>query len=486
MNQINTVQTRNRNRSIQQTNLNNSVDFQPKQRRYNSKGKMASENSNIRDLSGTINVRTTTGNATLENSNPGPSTNSQNINIDPEVRELVLDETVSVQRALEERLKKMVQDEMSEIRKSMGTLTNMVKEMSVRTRSLDSVDSRQQIFPNTNVNPPTINTSDNRFNFPSFPRLTANNIPIGNSLNNVDPMGDSRATPGSHATSTNNSRNLEKIRIQVDKWGIVFNGNSNQMSVEDFIFRIEHLQAHYDISWEEILRDFHLLVAGAAKDWYWLLIRTHGLLKWPALRCELMSQYQVNYSNCEIMRDLVERKQQPNETLDQFFHAMCKLRSRLVQPIQELDMIKILKRNVKESVGRIVYPIVVSTVEQLRMECFEAERYFLKREIRNPIQPPRPIRSVNEVCFEVRDDTETELDEISALKMTQLKCWNCNLMGHGFRDCNATERALFCYRCGKPNVIAPRCPDCQRGNRMRDLAMSGEPRPSKNPATEMN
>ena len=56
----------------------------------------------------------------------------------------------------------------------------------------------------------------------------------------------------------------------------MFNGNSNQMSVEDFIFRIEHIQAHYDISW-----DFHLLVAGAAKDWYWLLIRTHGLLKWP-------------------------------------------------------------------------------------------------------------------------------------------------------------------------------------------------------------
>lgn len=133
---------------------------------------MASENNSSKDLSGTINVRGTQGNVVVENSNPGPSTSSQNINMDPDVRELVVNETLSVQRVLEERLKKMVQDEMGEIKKSMGTLTNMVKEMSVRTRSLDSIDSRPQIFSN-NVNKPTVNTSENIFNFPNFPRLMA-------------------------------------------------------------------------------------------------------------------------------------------------------------------------------------------------------------------------------------------------------------------------------------------------------------------------
>lgn len=133
---------------------------------------MASENNSSKDLSGTINVRGTQGNVVVENSNPGPSTSSQNINMDPDVRELVVNETLSVQRVLEERLKKMVQDEMGEIKKSMGTLTNMVKEMSVRTRSLDSIDSRPQIFSN-NVNKPTVNTSKNIFNFPNFPRLMA-------------------------------------------------------------------------------------------------------------------------------------------------------------------------------------------------------------------------------------------------------------------------------------------------------------------------
>ncbi|KAI8125098.1 hypothetical protein CVS40_4835 [Lucilia cuprina] len=85
-------------------------------------------------------------------------------------------------------------------------------------------------------------------------------------------MVGNRATPGSHTASENhNNGNIERINIRVDKWGILYNGNNSQLSIEDFIFRIKHLQAHFIISWDEILRDFHLLVTGPAKDWYFAL-----------------------------------------------------------------------------------------------------------------------------------------------------------------------------------------------------------------------
>ncbi|KAI8115900.1 hypothetical protein CVS40_11953 [Lucilia cuprina] len=155
-------------------------------------------------------------------------------------------------------------------------------------------------------------------------------------------------------------------------------------------------------------------------------------------------------------------------------------------------MIKILKRNVKESVARIVYPIPVSSVEQLRIECNEAERNFPRRDSRN-IQPPaRSSRPVSEVYLDHNEYTNLEEDitenlEVSAIQLNQQKsnlvCWNCKVPGHVFMECPSTERTLFCYRCGKPNVITPNCPICQ-GNLKRGVGMTGDLRPSKNPNKE--
>lgn len=179
---------------------------------------------------------------------------------------------------------------------------------------------------------------------------------------------------------------------------MVFDNKS--IDIDDFVFRLEYLKPHYNISDREVVRDFHLLVSESVKDWYWSFISTHGLTDWPVLRLALLSQYQTPRSNFEVMRDLVERKQQHNETIDMFFLAMNKLRSRLTQPMPEYDMIKIMKRNVNPNLAKIIYPLNVSSVEQLRIECNEAERNFPRRDMRNPMQPTRMNRLINELYFE--------------------------------------------------------------------------------------
>lgn len=63
------------------------------------------QNSSFRDLSDNINVRSaqpTHGTNVLSDQSPG----LPNVEIDPAVGELVVDETLVVQRALEERVKK--------------------------------------------------------------------------------------------------------------------------------------------------------------------------------------------------------------------------------------------------------------------------------------------------------------------------------------------------------------------------------------------
>ncbi|KAI8117671.1 hypothetical protein CVS40_10498 [Lucilia cuprina] len=156
------------------------------------------------------------------------------------------------------------------------------------------------------------------------------------------------------------------------------------------------------------------------------------------------------------MRDLVEQKQQSGETVD---------------------------------ILRIVYPISVSSVEQLRVECNEAERNFPKRDVRS-IQPmSRPMKYVNEINdtdVMVMESPLDEYEEVAAintypqLRKPQVVCWNCRQLGHMFMECPSQERSLFCYKCGKPNVITPRCPNCQSGNQSRSLGVKGDPRSSEN------
>lgn len=104
-------------------------------------------------------------------------------------------------------------------------------------------------------------------------------------------------------------------------------------------------------------------------------------------------------------------------------------------------MIKMMKNNVEESIGRIVYPIQVSSVEQLRIECNEAEKNFPRRDMRNMAPPPRPTRQVSEVYAESSEymsDIECEMFNSESIAALQIKrntnstsvCWNCRKSGH--------------------------------------------------------
>lgn len=87
------------------------------------------------------------------------------------------------------------------------------------------------------------------------------------------------------------------------------------------------------------------------------------------------------------MRELVERKQQIGESIDSYFHSMLTLRSRLRVPIPDYAMIKIMKRNVKENLAKMIYPMTIYTLEQLREECKEIDQRFPRRDGRT-VPPP--------------------------------------------------------------------------------------------------
>lgn len=428
----------------------------------------------IQDKSGTINSSTQNNPPTLPTDRLAQGSSGQqhvgreNAGVTPN----------AVMRMIEQG----VAPQLTEIRKTMSEITAAVSRLSIVVQH-----TQQESIRLANVNLPNVSKTSYQGGVPmdmSGINITSNQSSRRSSVCNE---------PGAHGDNT---------KIRVDKWGLQFDGNSSHLAIEDFIFRLETLQRQYHIPWTEVLRDFHLLVVGDAKKWYWLTAQTNDVTsadKWPTLKMAMMQQYQSTRSSFELMRDMVERKQQPGESIDTFFHTMNTLRSRLGMPMPEYEMIKLIKRNLKESVGKIVYPMAISSVEQLRLECIEAEKTFLRKDVRPlpPLQGNRYARQVNEINDNLAEDyqyPEREYEEVAAVRINNtnmqpkrniLICWNCKQNGHGFMDCPSTQRTLFCYRCGKPDVISPNCTNCPSRNFQRSEGKAGDHRSTENPLVHL-
>ncbi|XP_059220401.1 uncharacterized protein LOC131995628 [Stomoxys calcitrans] len=352
-------------------------------------------------------------------------------------RSQIQGEAGGYQRAVENRFQS-VQSEMSDIRKAIGDLSKAVTQLS-------QIALNQGRGENTPVSTPAM--------APGHPL-------------NSERAGD-KPTEQNTVPEAPEIQRRENNVIRINKLGLMFDGTTNGLAVEEFVYRLEYFQWQYRIPWAEVIRDFPLLMTGRAESWYWLFQKTHRFHNWDDLKHSLLSQYQSSRSNFEILTDLAQRKQDMNESIDTFFHVMGQIRAKLVQPISEFDMIKIMKKNVRESIGRIVYPIQVSSVEQLRMECNEAEKNFPRRDNRNVQPSMRPTRHVNDIYMDITetgsedDYDEPRVQEVAAVHYERnsrapMTCWNCRQQGHSFRDCEEAVRTLFCYKCGNPGTTTPR------------------------------
>lgn len=406
--------------------------------------------------------------------------------ISPGVRQMVQESVNHLQQRIEGAIQLRVDREISRVSDAINSLNEAVRLLSLNRNNDTSVangmtaygvepkrqqtglESQQYTAPRTYSAPQQNIAPQYHLSQQSVPQL------------NVDDLRSQQRQP-SHPQ---NDEQAEARVSRVEKFGLIFDGNQKRMSVDEFVFRIKYLQKQYKIPDSEMLRDFHLLVRGPAWDWFWLQVKTNQVTSWDALTHSLITHYQAPSSYLEIMRDLVERKQQHGESIDDYFHSLNRIRSRLEQPISEYEMIRIAKLNLKESLSKMMFSVSAASVEQLRIQCLEAERLFPRKEVKPTQGPPRMQRFANEIYYDQRegyDDTEIQGNhEVAAV--SGLICWNCREPGHMFMACPSSEWHRFCYRCGKPDVITPQCPNCKSGNPRRNAGIPGDHRSRDNPA----
>ncbi|XP_075147243.1 uncharacterized protein LOC142221410 [Haematobia irritans] len=239
------------------------------------------------------------------------------------------------------------------------------------------------------------------------------------------------------------------------------------MDAEDFIFRVESMRDDYEYSFEDLVKDFPQLLDGIALDWYWQQRRIAPFQSWPDLKNAFLNQFRRFENEFQIQKRIMDRRQQPQESFEDFFNAVVKLRNQQRIPYSERDLVEIMKGNLKSSLASLIFPIKLHGLNHFRQEVKKAEAMLANQRQayqQRSYQAPR----VHELEYrEVGQESEFEVEAIGP--SSRYTCWNCKKVGHGYVECSVPIGRIFCFKCGQEGVVTPKCQRCQ-GNSSKSVS----------------
>ena len=306
--------------------------------------------------------------------------------------------------------------------------------------------------------------------------ITVNHNSVNNNQNN------NRATITENLPSSSNSNNdasqpyyAEKVLNIIRNWKLKFTGHDNEMTVDEFIYRVNILTTNnLKGDFELLCKHAHSLFEGKALAWFWRFHRQHDEIDWSTLTSELRKQYKVDYTDYDILDDIRRRRQKSHENFNEYLDVISAMADKLKNPITDHDLCEILIRNLKNEIRHELIHLEIHSVAHLRREVRKHEKFM--KDVQAYESRKNNKSRVSELVNlndnkPVDDLDEDEADsEICSLQNNR-KCWNCDKIGHSYIDCMETKK-VFCYGCGLKDMYKPTCPNCTKkkpGNVQRDV-----------------
>lgn len=345
------------------------------------------------------------------------------------------------------RISRMIADSLSEFRGEMtqfisGELRSMIQGMNVGTRG--DRNDLSNVAPLPNGNQPGLSTS------------SSNVVSAG--LGSESPQEPFLA---------------EKVLNIIRNWRLKFTGYDNQMSVDEFIYRVNILTSNnLRGDFELLCRHAHSLFEGKALEWYWRYHRQHDNIDWTTLTSALKRQYKVDYKDFDVLDDIRKRRQNSNENFDEYLDVISSMTDKLKNPISDMDLCEVLVRNLKTEIRHELLHLDITSVANLRCEVRKHEKFMKDLQVGD--QRKFPKAKISELDVQGKDMdrlVETESNDVIYAVQHNVKCWNCDGTGHTFADC-MEHRRVFCYGCGVKDTYKPNCPNCSRksqGNGQKDV-----------------
>lgn len=284
------------------------------------------------------------------------------------------------------------------------------------------------------------------------------------------------------ADGNNNVVKTDKLKFKIIKdWGLRYAGNSKSIPIERFLFRVETLQKRHHISSQDLYANFHLLLEGAAQDWFWLFMEEHAdgqSVGFPELRSALLSQFRKADCDEEIRQALNERKQEFAETFDEFYASIKGMAFTMKTKMPELSLVNLMRRNLKYKIKNLIFGCRIETLNQLKEECRRAEKHLKEQEQKFPRR-----KLVDEMEAPFEDPDIKEAVSLEALEGRGHKAFHRNESKQGAKDprtgqtatkpkseedgrCNSRFHDLVCFKCNEMRASFVLCDRCKQGNKM--------------------
>lgn len=249
--------------------------------------------------------------------------------------------------------------------------------------------------------------------------------------------------------------------LDIGKWDVKFNGQS---SVNDFLERIEELRVSRGATKEQLLRSAPELFCGDALLWF----RTCNVVSWDDLVSQLRDTFQPYDYEFALWDEIRRRTQGAQERVISFVASMENLFRKLPVMPSETTRLQMIRRNLLPYIqSRLATHQILSLQDLVRLSrAVEETESRIQRFVppstnyRQLIEPALAYHKPSNYVNAIDSSLVSPVSENTAPTKTVL-CWNCQEVGHQFRQCTKPRRK-FCYRCGKADVVSRNCSSCSK------------------------
>lgn len=385
----------------------------------------------------------------------------------PNMQAMVTEITASVQRDTMKLIEQTQRESMQAMKKDLeASILGLFQSLNI---------NNTQGQPNLSIPPPNVNNTHrngaSNSNWRPNPDYELRYRPTGNdqgnTLNGRNSVGSGSMSYQRNNPATND-RNyvVPNDKVNMENWGIKYDGSN--MTFESFIFRVESMKQASGYSSKQVFDNFHKLLTGENLiSWYWGYRQGNLSATYEDFKIALNQEWGSRETDIEIWRKMLARRQRPNESFDKFWEDMRAMIYRLKYNPDPSDVMGLIRGNVLPEIELSLVADKTASLPDFIKACRVADDVLKKSTTIYGSKPFGFRKNVNEIEFE----QEAVVDELkrnhrmipqnssNPVENSQdafKNCWNCN-EEHRFRDCIYEIKGIFCFRCGRRGVIAPKC-----------------------------
>lgn len=283
---------------------------------------------------------------------------------------------------------------------------------------------------------------------------------------------------------------------RVEKWKLRFTGElRSTMSVENFLYKAKKLAEREGVAKHILLRDIHMLLEGAASDWFFTFV--DDLNTWEEFETAISYRFGNPNKDQGIRTKIQERKQQRGEPFIAFVTEIEKMNRLLSKPLSNRRKFEVIWDNMRQHYRSKISIVEIKDLQQLiklnyRIDAADPQLQSQNMEGTSGYQR----RPINQLEAEGSDyDSDQSINAINTRTnnnfaranrpsmeqnarptqnaTTPASCWNCQGQGHTWRQCTR-PRVIFCYGCGNLGRTIRSCERCSRPSNAQNSSQGNE------------